>query len=140
VLGQLGNVAHPSGESGEGGPHQMNEIYDEVWSARGEWRWEQRPGVVIDSSWCGEVVLGGAVLGVWSTRPKTGWSGLSVVVCINRGGVAVRGRRGCRGWSWKGCRGAPVRGGARGGGGRAEGGRRRRHLVDQGAAVGIDTA
>jgi hypothetical protein len=32
-----------------------------------------------------------------------------------------------------------VRGGARGGGGRAEGGRRRRHLVDRGAAVGIDT-
>jgi hypothetical protein len=30
------------------------------------------PGVVVDSSRCGEVVLGGVVLGVWSTRPKRG--------------------------------------------------------------------
>jgi hypothetical protein len=32
----------------------------------------------------------------------------------------MRGQRGCRGWSWKGCRGAPRRGGAQGGDGRAE--------------------
>jgi hypothetical protein len=49
----------------------------------------------------------------------------------------VRGQRGCRSWSWKGCRGAPTRGGARGGDGRAEGGRRRQRSVDRGAAVGV---
>jgi hypothetical protein len=49
----------------------------------------------------------------------------------------VRGRRGCRGWSWKGCIGAPAWGGARGGNGRAEGGRRRRCSVDWGAAVSV---
>jgi hypothetical protein len=37
-------------------------------------------------------------------------------VRIERGGAAVRDRRGCWGWSWKGRRGAPTRGGARGGG------------------------
>jgi hypothetical protein len=39
----------------------------------------------------GEEILGGAVLGVWSTRPKRGWSGLSVVAHVERGGAAVRG-------------------------------------------------
>jgi hypothetical protein len=39
VLGRLGNAAHPSGESGQGGPHQKNELYGEVWSVGGERRW-----------------------------------------------------------------------------------------------------
>jgi hypothetical protein len=39
----------------------------------------QRPGVVVNSSWCGKVVHGGTVLGVWSRRSKRGWSGLSAV-------------------------------------------------------------
>jgi hypothetical protein len=56
------------------------------------------------------------------------------------GGAAVRGWRGCRGWSWKGRRGAPARGGAREGSGRAEGGWRRRCSVDWGAAASIDMA
>jgi hypothetical protein len=99
----------------------------------------RRPGVVVDSSRCREVILGGAVLRVWSTRPKRGWSGLSAVARVERGGAVVRGRRGCRGWSWKGCRAAPAWGGARGGDSRAEGGRRRRRSVDQGAAVSIGT-
>jgi hypothetical protein len=60
----------------------------------------------------GEEILGGAVLGVWSIRPRRGWSELSTAVRIERGGAVVRGRRGCRGWSWKGHRGAPVQGGA----------------------------
>jgi hypothetical protein len=47
---------------------------------------------------------------------------LSVAVCVERGGAAVRGQRGGRGRSWKGHRGAPARAGARGGDGRAEGG------------------
>jgi hypothetical protein len=84
----------------------------------------------------GEEILGGAVLGVWSTWPKRGWSGLSVVARVEQGGVAVRGWRCCWGWSWKGHRGALARGGARGGDGRVEGGQRRWHLVDWGAAVG----
>jgi hypothetical protein len=50
----------------------MNELYSELWLARGEQRWGRRPGVVVGSSWCGEVVLGGVVLGLWSTRPKGG--------------------------------------------------------------------
>jgi hypothetical protein len=44
----------------------------------------QRPGVVVGNLWCGEVVLSGAVLGVWSNRSKRGWSGLSTVACIER--------------------------------------------------------
>jgi hypothetical protein len=39
VLGRLGNAAHPSGESGQGGPHRKNELYGEVWSTGGE-RWQ----------------------------------------------------------------------------------------------------
>jgi hypothetical protein len=139
VLGWLGNALHPSRESGQGGPHRKNELYDEVWSAGGERWWGRRPGVVVGSSRCRKVILGGAVLRVWSIRPKRGWIGLSAVVHVERGGAVVRGRRGCRGWSWKGCRGAPAWGGARGGDSRAEGGRRRRRSVDQGAAVSIGT-
>jgi hypothetical protein len=75
------------------------------------------PVVVVGSSRCEEVILGGAVLGVWSNRSKRGWSRLFVVARIKWGGAVVRGRRGCRGWSWKGRRGAPARGGARGGDG-----------------------
>jgi hypothetical protein len=41
----------------------------------------------------------------------------SVAAGIERGGAVVRGRRGCRGRSWKGRRGAPAWGGARGGDG-----------------------
>jgi hypothetical protein len=36
-------------------------------------------GVVVDSSWCGEVVHGGAVLRVWLNRSERGRSGLSAV-------------------------------------------------------------
>jgi hypothetical protein len=36
----------------------------------------------------------------------------STAARIERGGAVVRGRRGCRGWSWKGHRGAPAQGGA----------------------------
>jgi hypothetical protein len=96
----------------------------------------ERGGAVVRGH---EEILGGVVLGVWSTRQKRGWSGLSAVVRIERGGAAVRGERGCRGWSWKGRRGASGRGGARGGGGRAEGGRRRWCSVDRGSAVSIGT-
>jgi hypothetical protein len=110
-----------------------------VWSAGRERQWSggRLPGVVVGSSRCWEVIHGGAVLVVWSTRPKRGWSGLSVAVHIERGGATVRGRRGCWGWSWKGCRGAPVWGGAQGGDSQTEGGRRRRRSVDQGAAVSV---
>jgi hypothetical protein len=45
----------------------------------------------------GEEILGGVVFGVWSTQLKRGWSGLSTAARIERGGAAVRGRRGCRG-------------------------------------------
>jgi hypothetical protein len=38
ALGRLGNAAHPSGESGQGGPHSKNALHGDVWSARGEWR------------------------------------------------------------------------------------------------------
>jgi hypothetical protein len=62
---------------------------------------------------------------------------VSAVARVERGGATVRGWRGCRGWSWKGRRGAPTRVGARGGGSRAEGGRRRRHSMDRGAAVSV---
>jgi hypothetical protein len=44
-----------------------------------------------------EDILSGAVLGVWSTQSKRGWSGLSTVARVERGGAAVRGRRGCWG-------------------------------------------
>jgi hypothetical protein len=64
---------------------------------------------------------------------------LSMVARIERGGAAVRGRRGGPSRSWKGRRGAPARGGARGGDGRAEGGRRRQRSVDWGAAVSVGT-
>jgi hypothetical protein len=39
VLGRLGNAAHPSGESRQGGPHRKNDLYGEVWLAGGERRW-----------------------------------------------------------------------------------------------------
>jgi hypothetical protein len=107
ALGRLGNVAQPSGESRQGGPHWKNELHGDVWSVEGEWRggggrrllgaaveslaaggtaWSEGnhggvrcPWVVVSSSWCGEVVLDGAMLGVWSNRSKRGWSGLFVV-------------------------------------------------------------
>jgi hypothetical protein len=79
----------------------------------------------------GEELLDGVVLEVWLTQPKRGWSGLSTAARVARGGAAVRAQRVCRGWSWKGCRGASVRDGARGGVCRVEGGpgcgSRRRH-------------
>jgi hypothetical protein len=75
--------------------------------------------VVVGGSRCGEVVLDGAVLQVWSNRPKRGWSRLSAVMRVEQGGAAVRDRRDCRGWSSKGCRGAPARTGARLGDGQA---------------------
>jgi hypothetical protein len=53
--------------------------------------------VVVGSSRCGEVILGGAVIGVWSNRLKRGWSGLSAATRVERGGVVLMGRRGCRG-------------------------------------------
>jgi hypothetical protein len=46
---------------------------------------------------------------------------LYTVARVERGGAAVRGRRGGRGRSWMGRRGALARGGARGGDSRAEG-------------------
>jgi hypothetical protein len=59
--------------------HRKNEL-SEVWSARGEWWWGGgRPAVVVSSLRCGEVILSGAVLGVWSNRTKRGWSGLYTV-------------------------------------------------------------
>jgi hypothetical protein len=64
VLGRLGNTAHPSGESGQGGPHRKNELHGDVWSAEGDGGEGRRPGVVVGSSLCGEVVLSNAVLGV----------------------------------------------------------------------------
>jgi hypothetical protein len=57
---------------GIGRSSPMNKLYSEVWLARGEQRWGRRPGVVFGSSWCGEIVLGGVVLRMWSTRPKGG--------------------------------------------------------------------
>jgi hypothetical protein len=71
----------------------------EVWG-----RWKRGLGVTPEwknpdwSSW-----------GVGGSRTR-----LSMVARIERGGAAVRGQRGCRGRSWKGRRGAPARGGARG--------------------------
>jgi hypothetical protein len=44
--------------------------------------------------------------------------GGSATADVERGGATVRGRRGCQGRSWKGHRGAPMRGGAQGGDGR----------------------
>jgi hypothetical protein len=95
--------------------------------------------VVVDISRCGEAVLGGVVLEVWLNQSKRGWSGLSAVARLEWGGAAVRGRRGCRGWSWKGRRGAPA-------GVELEeatvgqgGGRRRQCSVNRGAAVSVGT-
>jgi hypothetical protein len=65
---------------------------------------------------------------------------LSTTARIERGGAAVRGRRGCRGRTWKGRRGAPVQGGALGGDGQAKGGQKRWRLVDRGVVVGVATA
>jgi hypothetical protein len=45
--------------------HQKNVLNGEVWLAGGERRWGRRPGVVVDSSWCEEVVHGGTLLGSW---------------------------------------------------------------------------
>jgi hypothetical protein len=72
VLGRLGNAVHPFGESGQGGPHQKNELHGDVWLVGGEWRWRAASGVLVGSSRCGEVVLGFTVLGVWSNRLKRG--------------------------------------------------------------------
>jgi hypothetical protein len=91
-----------------------------AWSEGNDGGW-WRPMVVVGSSWCEEVVLGGVVLGVWSNWSKRGWSGLSVMVHVEQGGAVVRGHRGCRGRSWKGRRCAPVQDGAQGGDGWAEG-------------------
>jgi hypothetical protein len=45
----------------------------------------------------GEEILDDVVLGVWSTQPKRGWSGLSMAARVEWGGAVVRGQRGCRG-------------------------------------------
>jgi hypothetical protein len=119
VLGQLDNATHPSRQSGQGGPHRKNELHCDVWSVGGERRQRAASGVVVDSSRCGEAVLSDVVLEVWLNRSKRGWSGLSTVARLEWGGAVVRGRRGCWGWSWKGRKGTPARGGARGGDGRA---------------------
>jgi hypothetical protein len=63
----------------EGRAHRKNTLYSEVWSAGGEWRRGRRPGVVVDSSRCREVLRGGAVLGAWSNLSEGGQSGLPVV-------------------------------------------------------------
>jgi hypothetical protein len=52
----------------------------------------------------------------------------------------VRGRRGGRGRSWKGRRGAPAWGGARGGDSWVEGWPEGAALRDSGVTVGINTA
>jgi hypothetical protein len=46
--------------------------------------------VVVGSLRFGEVILSGAVLGVWSTQPKGGWSELSAVACVEHAGAVVR--------------------------------------------------
>jgi hypothetical protein len=77
-------------------------------SAAGKIRRQARVGVTDWVGAVGEEILGGVVLGVWSTQLKRGWSGLSTVARNERGGAAVRGRRGCRGWSsrrWRSGRG-----------------------------------
>jgi hypothetical protein len=91
-----------------------------AWSEgnNGGWR---RPRVVVGRSCYAEVVLGSAVLRVWSNRSKRGWSRLSAAARVELGGAVVMGQRGCQGQSWKGRKGAPARGGARGGDGWAEG-------------------
>jgi hypothetical protein len=123
VLGRLDSVAHPSGESGQGGPHRKNELHGNVWSARGERWWGAASGgggrqLAVRggrTQWCG---ARGAVK---SIEERLEWAvhGGSVAVGVERGGAAVRGRRGCRARSWKGHRGAPTWGGARGGDDRA---------------------
>jgi hypothetical protein len=84
----------------KGEAHRKNELYGEVWSARGEWRWGRRPGVVVNSSRCKEVVHGSAVLEAWSNRLERGWSGLSVAAQRRRewwrsGGERRRRKKGC---------------------------------------------
>jgi hypothetical protein len=119
-------------------PHRKNELYGEVWSAGGEWQWGQRPGVVVDSSRCWEVVHGGVVLGAWSNRSEGGRSGLSTATQRRRnggGGVKGRGRRkGAPRWGWApfiaargGGRRAAQRGGETGGGNQRPQLERRRH-------------
>jgi hypothetical protein len=71
---------------------------------------------------------------IWgSERGVSHWRGGSTVAHVKRGGAAVQGR------SWRGYRGAPTWGGARGGDGWAEGWPEGRCLVDQRAAFGVGT-
>jgi hypothetical protein len=64
--------------SGEEEAHRKNELCGDVRSVRGERRRGRSPGVVVDSSRCGKVVHGGAVL-----RAVTG--------SLEGAGVALRG-------------------------------------------------
>jgi hypothetical protein len=50
--------------SGEKEAHRKNELCSDVRSVGGERRRGRHPGVVVDSSWCGKVEHGGAVLRV----------------------------------------------------------------------------
>jgi hypothetical protein len=103
VLGQLGNAAHPSGESGQGGPHQKNELHGDVWSAGGERRWgaASRGGgrqLTVRGGRTQRRGARGVVESVEEMLEQVVHDG-SVVMGIEQGGAAVRGRRGCRGRS-----------------------------------------
>jgi hypothetical protein len=52
----------------------------------------RRQAIVGVTGWVravGEEILGGVVFGVWLTQSKRGWSGLSAVACVERGGAAA---------------------------------------------------
>jgi hypothetical protein len=83
---------------GEEEAHRKNELRGDVRSARGEWRWGQRLEVVVNSSRCGKVVHGGAVLGAVTGSSEGAGAALcggSMVVAEISGteGVMGRGRR-----------------------------------------------
>jgi hypothetical protein len=78
--------------TGEAGPQ---------WRGSAAGKRHRQAGVGV-TSWVrvvGEELLDGAVLEVWLTRPKRGWSGLSAAARVTRGGAVVRARRVCRGRS-----------------------------------------
>jgi hypothetical protein len=72
VLGRLGNAAHPSGESGQGGHHRKMSSMVMCGRPEGNGGGGRHPDVVVGSLRCGEVILNGAVLEVWSNRSKRG--------------------------------------------------------------------
>jgi hypothetical protein len=71
-------VVDPFWGDGQEEAHRKNELYGEVWSVGGERRWGVASGVVVGSSRCGEVVLGGAMPRVWSRWSERGRSRLSM--------------------------------------------------------------